>query len=58
MGLLFIPQIIYEYGQPNQNDTDRGKLKNSAKTCPSVCPPQVPYKLTRVIAQASKVRGQ
>jgi hypothetical protein len=29
MGLLFIPQMIYVYGEPWWNDTDRGKLKNS-----------------------------
>jgi hypothetical protein len=34
-GLLFIPQVIYEYGEPWWNDTDRGKPKNSEKTCPS-----------------------
>jgi hypothetical protein len=30
MGLLFIPQLIYEYGETQWNDTD-GKLKNSEK---------------------------
>jgi hypothetical protein len=35
MGLLFIPQIIYEYGEPRWNNIDRGTLKNSEKTCPS-----------------------
>jgi hypothetical protein len=25
-GLLFIPQIICEYGEPQWNDIDRGKL--------------------------------
>jgi hypothetical protein len=29
--LLFIKQIIYEYGQPWWNDIDKGKSKN----CPS-----------------------
>jgi hypothetical protein len=33
-GLLFIPQIIYEYEQPRWNDTDRGKPKNSEETLP------------------------
>jgi hypothetical protein len=27
--LLFIPQVMYEYGEPRWNDTDRGKPKNS-----------------------------
>jgi hypothetical protein len=35
MGLLFIPQMIYEYGEPQWNDIDRGKPKNLEKTCPS-----------------------
>jgi hypothetical protein len=26
MGLLFIPQMIYEHGEPWWNDIDRGKL--------------------------------
>jgi hypothetical protein len=30
-GLLFIPQMIYEYGEPYWNDIDNGKLKNSEK---------------------------
>jgi hypothetical protein len=35
MGLLFIPLMIYEYGEPWWNYIDRGKLKNSEKTYPS-----------------------
>jgi hypothetical protein len=36
-GLLFIPKvIIYEHGESWWNDSDRRKLKNSEKTCPSV----------------------
>jgi hypothetical protein len=31
MGLLFIPQVIYEHGEPWWNDTERGKSKNSEK---------------------------
>jgi hypothetical protein len=27
-GLLFIPQMMYEYGEPRWNDMDRGKPKN------------------------------
>jgi hypothetical protein len=29
MGLLFIPQVIYENGEPWWNDIDRVKPKNS-----------------------------
>jgi hypothetical protein len=31
MGLFFIPQLIYEHGEPWWNDIDRGKLL--------ICPP-------------------
>jgi hypothetical protein len=34
--LSFSPHMIYAYGEPRWNDTDRGKPKNSEeKTCPS-----------------------
>jgi hypothetical protein len=33
-GVLFIPKVIYEYGEPWWNDVDRGKL--------SICPPELP----------------
>jgi hypothetical protein len=33
-GPLFIPQMIYESGEPQWNDTDRGKPKNSEKNLP------------------------
>jgi hypothetical protein len=29
MVLLFIPQMIYECGEPHWNDTDWGKLKKT-----------------------------
>jgi hypothetical protein len=57
-GLLFIPQKIYEHGEPRWNDTDRGKPKKSEKTSPSVTvyttnpipvslfAPQIPHGLT------------
>jgi hypothetical protein len=32
MGLLFIVQKIYEYGELQWNDADRTKLKNSERT--------------------------
>jgi hypothetical protein len=31
-GLLSTPQVIYLFGEPRWNDTDRGKLKNSEKS--------------------------
>jgi hypothetical protein len=31
MGLFFIPQVIYEYGEPWWIDIDREKPKNSEK---------------------------
>jgi hypothetical protein len=30
--LLFIPQMIFEYGQSRWNDIDRGKPKNPVST--------------------------
>jgi hypothetical protein len=30
-GLLFIPQMIFDYGEPWWSDADRGKLKNLEK---------------------------
>jgi hypothetical protein len=34
-GLLFIPQVTYEYGEPRWNDTDREQLKSPKETCSS-----------------------
>jgi hypothetical protein len=34
-GLLFIPEVIYEYGELRWNDTDRGNRRTWRKTCPS-----------------------
>jgi hypothetical protein len=31
MDILFIPRMIYEYGEGRWNDTDREKPKNSGK---------------------------
>jgi hypothetical protein len=30
-GFLFIPKVIYEYGEPQWNDIERRKSKNSEK---------------------------
>jgi hypothetical protein len=36
MGLFFIPQVMYEYGEPWWNDTDTGKTKEpKRRTCPT-----------------------
>jgi hypothetical protein len=32
MGPLFVPQTIYDYGEPEWNDTNRVKPKNSEKS--------------------------
>jgi hypothetical protein len=45
MGLLFIPWVIYEDGEPWWNDSDRGNPKNLEKkpiTVP-LCPPQIAH---------------
>jgi hypothetical protein len=38
MGLLFIPQMIYEYGEPQWNDTDNGNPENSEKILKTTLP--------------------
>jgi hypothetical protein len=38
MGLLFIPQVICEYGEPWWNDIDRRKPKNSEKNLSNTNP--------------------
>jgi hypothetical protein len=54
-GLLFIPQMMYEYGDPRWNDIDRGKPKNSEKTCPSTTLSlQIPHGLTRASAEIGR----
>jgi hypothetical protein len=46
-GLLFIPQMIHELGDPWWNDTDRGKTEElGGKPVPvPLCPPQCPHGL-------------
>jgi hypothetical protein len=34
-GLLVIPKVIYEHGEPRWNDIDRGSITARRKTCPS-----------------------
>jgi hypothetical protein len=36
--VLFIPQLIYECGERWWNDINRGKPKNTGKTCPNAEP--------------------
>jgi hypothetical protein len=45
MGPLFIPWVIYEYGEPWWNDSDRGNPKNLEKKPVTVplCPPQIAH---------------
>jgi hypothetical protein len=48
IGLLFIPQVTYEYGEPRRSDIDRGKPKPSReKPVPMpLYPPHVSHGLT------------
>jgi hypothetical protein len=60
-GLLFIPQIIYEYGEPwwNDIDSEKPKKKLGEKPVPvPLCPPQISHGLTREQTRASAVKGQ
>jgi hypothetical protein len=54
MGLLFIPQIIYEYEECRWNDIDRGKLEEK----PVSVSLRLPHGLTQVRTWVSMVRGQ
>jgi hypothetical protein len=60
MGLLFIPQMMYEHGEPCWNNIDRWKLKKlGEKPVPvPLCSPQISHGLTQVRTQASTVRGE
>jgi hypothetical protein len=60
-GLLFIPQMIYEYGEPQWNDTDGENRRSRIKNCPSTTlstTNTVPHGLTWVWTWASAVRGR
>jgi hypothetical protein len=37
MGPMFIPQMIYEYGEPWRNDINRRKTKKPGEKHPSQC---------------------
>jgi hypothetical protein len=55
MGLLFISQMIYDYGEPWWNNMDREYKRTRRKSVPVLlCPPEIPHGLTR----ASVVIGQ
>jgi hypothetical protein len=46
-GLLLIPQVIYESGEPRWNDIDKGKQKNSERNLSQChCLPHIPHGLT------------
>jgi hypothetical protein len=57
--LLFIPQVIYEYGEPPWwNDIDRGTEELGEKPVPvPLCPPQFAHGLTRERKLASTVKA-
>jgi hypothetical protein len=54
--LLFTPQMVYDYGQPWWNDTDRVKPENSRKNL-SQCQ-SVSHGLTHARTRASAVRSR
>jgi hypothetical protein len=57
-GLLFIPQVIYEYGESWWNDTDRKTEEIRVNPVPvPPCPQQIPHELTCAQTQSSAVRG-
>jgi hypothetical protein len=59
-GLVFIPLVIYEYGEPRRNDIDRGETgKIAEKPIPvTFSSPQIAHGLKRARTRASKVRSQ
>jgi hypothetical protein len=56
-GLLFIPQMIFDYRKRRWNDMDRRKAKKSKRNLPQ-CPPQFSHGLTRVRTGASTMRDR
>jgi hypothetical protein len=58
IGLLFISQVIFEYGEPRRNDIGRGTEELGERAVPvPLCPPQVPHGRTLARNRASEVRG-
>jgi hypothetical protein len=58
-GLLFVPQMIYEYGEPWWNNIARKTEEVGDKPVPvPLYPPQVPHELTWVQTRASIMKGQ
>jgi hypothetical protein len=53
--MLFITQMLYEYGELQWNGTD-GKTEEELVPVP-LCPPQTPQRLTQAWTLASAVRG-
>jgi hypothetical protein len=58
-GLLFIPQLIYEYGEPRWNDTDRGNRRTRRKPVTvQLCPQHISHGPTMARTRSSAVRGR
>jgi hypothetical protein len=57
--ILFIPLMIYEYGERRWNDIDRGKTEElGEKPVPvPLRPPQIPHGLTLARTRNSALRG-
>jgi hypothetical protein len=57
--LLLIPHTTYKYGEPRWNDIDRESRRSWKKPVPvPICPPQIPYGLTRSRTRASAGRSR
>jgi hypothetical protein len=57
--LLFIPKIIYEYGEPRWNDNDGKTEVLREKSVPvPLCPTKIAHGLSQVWTQTSVVGGQ
>jgi hypothetical protein len=55
--IVFIPQMVYEYGEPRWNDIDRGNRTTRGKPVPvSLCLTQIPHGLTRAQTRDSAMR--
>jgi hypothetical protein len=57
-GLLFIPQVTYECGEPRWNDTNRETEERWERSAPvPLCPLQILQILTLARSRASALRG-
>jgi hypothetical protein len=58
-GIVFIPEVIYDWGGPRWNGIDRENSRNRRKPVPvSLCPKLIPRGQTRARTRASAVRGR